>query len=114
MLCLSDSDYIIKLAEFDLLDETLSILGASRSDVRVLPELAHVLRGSRIFSKHTRDGIQRAVKFAKGLKTLERIDPKEQVLLHAVKATYRNRPIEIHGGEAILYSATKFVTDFLV
>lgn len=114
MLCLSDSDFVIKLAEFDLLDETLTILGVSRVDVRVLPELSHVLQGERILSKHTRDGVQRAVKFVKGIKTIEKIDPQEQMLMHAVKASYHNRPIGIHGGEIILFCATKFLNDCLV
>jgi hypothetical protein len=114
MLCLSDSDFVVKLAEFDLLEEALGSLGVSRADVRVLPELSHVLKGERILATHTRDAVERASKFVRGIKVLEKIDPQEQILLHSVKATYRNRPIRIDGGEAILYCATKFLKDYVV
>jgi hypothetical protein len=114
MLCLSDSDLVIKLAEFDLLDATFAMLKVPRANVRVLAELPNVLRGVRIYSKHTRDGIQRALDFVKGIKTLDKIDRHEHILLQSVSATYRGRPIKIDGGEAILYGATKFLQDFIV
>src|SRR5581483_7069412 len=114
MLCLSDTDFIIKFAEFDLLSETLSVLGVSRSDFRVLPELSRVLQGERLRLRHTQNCIERATKFAKGLKSLAKIDRQEHMLLSTVRAHHRNRLVEIHGGEATLFCATKFVSDYIV
>src|SRR5690242_4217866 len=114
MICLSDSDILIKLAEFDLLDPTWEMLKVGRSDIRVLPELIHVLNGTKILNKHTRDGVERALKFAKGIKKLDKIDPAEHILLSSVSVADGDQCVAINGGEAILYSSTKFLSDFTV
>src|SRR5262245_40706298 len=102
MLCLSDSDFIIKLAEFDLLNEAIKALGFSRSDVRVLPELRRVLAGQSIYRRQTRECVERASKFIKGLKTIEQIDRTDHAILTAARATYKDRDVTIEGGEAVI------------
>jgi hypothetical protein len=114
MVLLSDSDLVIKLSEFDLLDEALEILGVTSSNTYVLNELSHVLKSSRIASKYSREGIQRALDFASKAQLVLKIDQAEQIVLHKASAVHRNIPQTINGGEAILYSATKHFKDFVI
>jgi len=107
MQWLLDSDVIWKLATFDLLNELLGVLVAKKTDLFYLPELHYQLKSRRIWEKHDHDAIRRVLEFVKGIKRITMSDPVEQIILHAAKATYQNRPERIDGGEQLLFMATK-------
>jgi hypothetical protein len=117
MLCLSDTDIILKLAEFNLLHEALDVLHCKKKDVRVLPRVREVV--STKIGKYTRDGVSRAVKWVADIPIISDIDEQEQILLMAVLMAVRiplgQRIVKIDSGEAILLAATKPLgQDFLI
>jgi hypothetical protein len=90
MQWLLDSDVIWKLATFDLLNELLGVLDAKKPDLFCLPELRYQLKSAKFLEKQSRDAIQRVIEFVKGVKTIEKIDPAEQVILQVAKASAAN------------------------
>lgn len=105
MLCLSDNDFILKLAEYDLLKEAMHALNISRKDVRILPRAKYVFP-TKIGKNHTRDGVDRALKFIDGLSVISDIDREEHIRL--------SRVVGIDSGEATLFAATNAIPDYLI
>lgn len=113
MLCLSDNDLILKLAEFDLLGDAVEVLGVTRKDVLILPRAKRVFP-SKVGKTHTRDGVDRAMKFIAGLELVEQVDPQEHIILQRAKFIENGIEFKIDPGEATLFAATKLLDDVLV
>lgn len=96
MLCLSDTDLILKLACLDILEEAIQTLGVSRTEVRVTPETERFLSKSA-FTSHPHDAVRKALKFVKGMREVPDVDLEELVLLDQPNIDY---------GERVLFAST--------
>jgi len=107
MLCLSDNDIVLKLAEFDLLKESLEVLSVKKNEVYVLPTALRVVTTSKLIAaNHTRDAIDRAAKFLKSVQVIANADATEVGALLSVPM--------IDPGEATIFAATKGLAAYLV
>ena len=114
MLVLSDTDLILKLAEFELLDEAIAVLDAKRKDVRVLPELDYVLSGQRIHDTVTRSAIQRTMAWTRGIPKITKADISDLAVLQGATLKVGTRTLRINRGEAVLFAATGSLSDYIV
>lgn len=112
MICLSDNDFIRKLAACDLLEEMLAALEITRDQVFILPTARYVLL--KPFKNPEQAKIRLGEAVYERLKSfLESVtalnvapSPEEQQMLDDV--------VGIDAGEAVLYSSTAHFADFLV
>lgn len=113
MRCFFDNDAVLKLAELDVLDDALQVLSTERAEVWVLPTSAYVFRnklkhavsGSEV--RHSFEGIERALEFVRSVRHLS--DPPDLSEYTTLLAIPR-----IDAGEALLFTATRGVPEFLV
>lgn len=106
MLCLSDTDLVLKLCAMNIADRAFKVMGVDRSEIRITPELGSYLK-HRAPLKHPRDVVARATDFIKGLKLVPSAD-------HDDVAVLSEQP-DIQAGERILFASTaKLRSDFLV
>jgi hypothetical protein len=98
---LTDNDIVEKLAIYDLLENALASLGASPSDVYVLPTLKHRI-GGKVRTKATNrlgvEVVDRILEFLGGVNEIRDYSLSDQLLLDDV--------VNIDPGEAILLAAT--------
>jgi hypothetical protein len=106
VICLTDTDIVIKLASCDLLSEFLAAFGVIKQEVYILPELRFKLRDAALQQQHGRAAITRANQFALSVRIIPAPDPEEQHLLNEVEG--------IDSGEQVLFSATRLFEDFIV
>lgn len=113
MICFADNDIILKLAEFDLLEEALQALGILRSEVRVLTSARYYLQRRlekhkrKSDKQHTEAGLTRALNFVLSVKSLhDQPDEVEHELLLKIE--------NIDEGEAVLFASTKHLEDFII
>ena len=110
MICFTDNDVLLKLAAWNLLEETLIVLETSRAEVFVLPAAHHKIKKDRrgeLAAKHGPEGIGRALDFIDSVqKVTQGSDAEEQAAMIAVKG--------IDEGEELLFSATRDVEAFFV
>ncbi len=75
MLLLCDNDILLKLAACDLLGEAISMLGATREDIRILPSFPYMLKKTksrdRFVARYDEPAVLRLEKFIDGLAILE-------------------------------------------
>lgn len=101
---LTDNDIVLKLAAFNLLDETCNMLSVSPTDVRVLYTAQYVFQYQKNFSKlsekYTEAGVRRATEFVKNATPIyDTPDMDERMILSSNE--------RIQPGEALLIAATK-------
>ena len=99
-LCLSDNDWVVKLATFDLLSHALRRLKVKKENVRILGTCKAVVCGRRLRDKYGTSMVNAAEAFLDGAAILEdeAIDDAEFIRLTNEK---------MDGGEAQLF-ASKF------
>ena len=103
--CLSDNDVILKLAACDLLDDTLAVLNISTDNVYVLPTAKFVL--AHAIQAYSSVVSARVTQFLESVQTIDwEISPEEVLLFQDT--------LGIDAGEAILYSATGALQNFIV
>lgn len=107
MVVLADNDILLKLGACRLLDDFPSLLGATLTEVYVLPTARFKIRGSKkeLEEEYTPEGIERALDFIDAASELSGADPDgEQAVLTDVEG--------IDAGEAVLFTETKRFDDF--
>ena len=110
MICLTDNDVLLKLASWNLLEETVEVLETTREEIFVLPTAKYIIKNDRhgkLVARYGPEGISRALDFINSVQTITQgSDPDEQAAMIAVKG--------IDEGEELLFSATKDEDAFLV
>jgi hypothetical protein len=97
-LCLSDNDWVVKLAAFDLLSHALKRLKVKKENVRVLGTCRAVVCGKRLREKYGTSMVNAAEAFLDGVQILEdeAIDDAEFIRLTNER---------MDGGEAQLFAS---------
>ncbi len=114
MLCLTDNDFLLKLAACDLLPETIALLGITQGDVLVLPTAKYKIRKDKRLPAKYGDGVNRALDFLEhATETNLKPDPQEQRLLDAVRDPESGERL-IHEGEQVLFASSARLPDFLL
>jgi hypothetical protein len=111
LICFSDTDIILKLIAFGLLEQALAALGVtSKQEVYVTPEAASKCRRSKYYRTDFRQQVlNEALEFLKHVTIIN--DPGDPDELNQL------RDIEEEGidaGETTLFLATKGVADFIL
>ena len=110
MICLTDNDVLLKLATWNLLEETVEVLETTREEIFVLPTAKYKIKTDRrgeLAARHGPEGIGRALDFIDSVQTITKgSDPDEQAAMIAVKG--------IDEGEELLFSATRDEDAFLI
>ena len=107
MIHLCDNDIVEKLAICDLLDDALAALGATLSDVYVIPTLRHRIGGKARVKAEKRLGkevVERILSFIDDAREITQSSSNDLFILDDL--------IGIDAGEAVLLSATAFHPDF--
>jgi hypothetical protein len=107
VLCLTDSDVVVKLAELDALDEIVKKLGCKYGDVAVHPAELRRLE-KKVGTKLTSDGFARVKVFIGKVRTIGRLSPEAQVIhrrLNGNSCIVGEEVLAIDPGEALLYAA---------
>ncbi|MEI7834267.1 MAG: hypothetical protein WCJ56_13850 [bacterium] len=109
MLLLCDSDILLKLAACDLLEEAISMLGATREDIRILPSFSFMLKKpksrGRFCTRYGETAVLRLEKFNDGLAILE----SERVSIEILAAL--QGITDIDEGEIQFFAAGAVATD---
>lgn len=110
MICLTDNDVLLKLAAWNLLEETIAVLETTREEIFVLPTAQYkIKKDSRgeLVAKYGEAGIRRVLDFIASVQKISQgSDPEEQAAMIAVNG--------IDDGEELLFAATKELDVFLV
>jgi len=112
MICLSDNDLILKLAVCDLLDETLTVLGARRDEVFVLPSAKHVLLRPIKSPDKAKARLGEAI-YDRLRVFLDSVQVVSVVPSPAEQQTFDDI-VGIDSGEAVLFSASAHYAEFLL
>jgi hypothetical protein len=107
MLCLSDTDLVLKLAAMNIATEAFEAFGVERREIRITPELPRYLQ-FRAPAKHPIETVRRALAFIKGLKLVPDADLDYVERLGSV-------PDSIQYGERVLLASTARIrADFVI
>lgn len=107
MLCLSDTDLVLKLAALNIANEAFESVGVARNGIRITPEVSQYLR-HRAPLKHPRETIERALTFVSGLKLVPEASIDDIETLKAAEHA-------IQYGERILIASTAAIkADFIL
>lgn len=108
MICLAETDIILKLATCDLLSQTLLILGVKYKEVYVFREEAlRVFQYDEdVSAQYSAEAIERAIDFVKkAAQIYSEIDREEQLYMQAAG---------IDSGEQVVFGATRESANFSV
>ena len=108
MLCLADTDIVLKLAACDLLQDALVCMNATLDDVRVLTSARHMLRKAKpgAFMSIGAHGLARAREFVERATPLPSVSNADTILLGSVHG--------IDPGEAALFAVTRDLPAFVL
>lgn len=105
MIYFLDNDILLKLAAFDLLNETIGALDCSRENLRVLETARFVFRSNRkVSAKYSAEIRARAIDFIKDCQTVNPAASPEFIGLSQM----------LDLGEATLVAATREVSTFVL